>query len=559
MTALAQLHFHSDWVEQTLNKMSLDQKIGQLLHPCIHPSASETERVETLGGVEPGGLFLFSGMHDEFVAATRWFQERSAVPVIVSSDLENGAGRMIHDATTFSDLMALSATGSEELAYEMGRATAVEGRAYGVHWAFAPIVDVNINPFSPGTNTRSLGDDPDRIARMARAVIRGMQEHGLCATAKHFPGSGADDRDQHICNTINPLRMDAWFKVSGYPFQQAIDAGVWSIMIGHISLPAWDMGDGSHIQNAPPATLSRRILVDLLRDRMGFQGVIITDAMNMGGVRAFGKQDEIVPATIEAGCDMILFSNARQDFDALRKAVEEGRLSEERIVESARRILVLKETLGLHEKRDRLRLTEADNKRFQRIALEISEKAVTLIRDRNQILPLKLENGTRVLSYHFRGDPARNVDDFDELLRERGVDVDRYDETAAGKLLEINDFEAYDAIILNAVFGPSWGTNRIRPAGDYMRDVWALINSHHPNLILVSYGSPYIIYETPHMPFAINAYSHDSKMPKAVLRVLTGDLVATGTSPVNLEAPYQLKSMEGLRYRQVENIGDKIV
>ncbi len=539
----------SAWVERALASLTLDQKIGQLLHPCLQPSASEEERIEALGGVEPGGMFLFSGTREAFKNTARWLQGHSAVPLIISSDLENGAGRMILDVTTFPSTMSLGATGDEHLAYEMGRAAAVEGRAFGVHWAFAPVVDVNVNPFNPGANTISFGDDVDLVVRLSKAVIRGMQENGLCATAKHFPGGGLDDRDQHICNTINPLTMDQWLSISGRAFQEVIDLGVWSMMTGHISLPAWDPGDGAHVQTAPPATISRRILVELLREQMGFQGVVITDAMDMGGVTAFGPQEEVVPAAIEAGCDMILFSSARRDFDAIKRALRDGRLSEARIEESARRVLALKEVLGLHENLDLAPLSPEDSAHFARVSQEIAAKAITLVRDRNGALPLKLEAGTRVLSYHFRGDPADGqVDAFDDLLRARGVEVVRVDETDAGKLAKTNGFTEFDAVILSAVFDTSWGTNRIRPAGGYMRDVWALINSHHPRLIVVAYGSPYLIYDTPHVPCMINAYSPDLNTQKAVLQTLTGELDPTGKSPVNLKAPYRFKYLEGLRY-----------
>ena len=396
MPDFPKLPLHSEWVEQTLNNLTFDQKIGQLLHPCIQPSATKGERKKPSGVLNREVSFSSLVPREEFIQITSWFQENISLPLIVSSDLEHGAGRMILDATTFPGTMALGATDSEDLAYEMGRVAAIEGRAFGVHWAFAPVVDVNVNPFNPGTNTISLGDQPESIVRLANAMIRGMQDHGLCATAKHFPGGGIDDRDQHICNTINPLPMDQWLKVSGKTFQEAIDLGVWSIMTGHISLPAWDPGDGTHIQTAPPATLSKRILVDLLREKMGFQGVIITDAMDMGGVTAFGKQAEIVPAAIEAGCDMILFSNAKKDFAAIKHAVANGRLSEERIEELARRILALKDVLGLPKTTEGKAITSAEREHFQSISREIATKAITLVRDRNQILPLKLETGIRV-------------------------------------------------------------------------------------------------------------------------------------------------------------------
>jgi len=553
----------SEWVEHTLASLTIDQKIGQLLHPNIWPTASPDELTAMLGDVEPGGMFLHSGKKSEFQDTTRWLQERFPVPVIVSSDLECGAGRMVEDATSFPDLMSLAATDNEEFAFEMGRAAALEGRGCGVHWAFGPVVDVNANPHNPGANTRSLGDDPDRIARLSTAMIRGMQQNRLCATAKHFPGAGFDDRDQHICTTINPLRMDQWFAVSGRTFQEAIDAGVWSIMIGHIALPAWDPGDGAHIQHAPPATISRELLTGLLREKMGFRGIIITDALDMAGVTSWGQFEEIIPGVIEAGCDMILFSSAKRDFAILKRAVESGWLTEARIDESVRRILALKETLCLHK--DRVPrsgrdagpygampqpLSPADSEHFQRTSQEIAEKALTLVRDRNEALPLKLEKGTRVLSYHFRGDPEfNNVDAFDDLLRARGVEVARFDETEQGKLPKAEELADFDVVLMSAVLGPCWGTSRIRPAGNYMRDVWALITSHHPRLVFVSYGSPYLLYEMPHLPLVINAYSPDRNTQNAVLRLLTGEIEATGKSPVDLDSPYLFKSLEGLRYR----------
>jgi len=534
-----------EWVEQTLASLTLEQKIGQLLHPALWPNVSEEDWERALGTVEPGGVFLFSGKKGEFQKATHWLQARFPVPVIISSDLENGAGYMVEDATRFPDLMSLAATDDERLAFEMGRAAAVEGRACGVHWSFGPVVDININPYAPGPNTRSLGDDPDRVARLSTAMIRGMQESGLAATAKHFPGGGCDDRDPHICTTINPLRMDQWFALSGRMFQEAIDAGVWSVMIGHTSLPAWDPGDGAHLQHAPPAVLSHKLITGLLRERMDFQGVIITDAMNMGGVTSWGPFEEIIPAAIESGCDMILFSVVERDFPILKRAVEEGRLTEGRIDESVRRILALKERLDLHVDADPRPLSSEDGDHFRQISQEIAARAVTLVRDDEGVLPLRLEEGTRVFSYHLRGDPDSNVDGFDDLLRARGVEVTRCDESELGKLPSLDELAGFDVLLINGVFRPSWGTNRIRPAGNYMRDVWELINSHHPRLVFVSYGSPYLLYDMPNLPLVINAYSPDENTQRAVLKLLTGEMEAQGQSPVELERPYRFKSLVG--------------
>lgn len=549
MSGFKEFDTSSDWVEHILAGMTLDQKIGQLLHPCIQPSASDEERIEMLGDIEPGGLFLFAGSRKELQEITTWFQGRSSVPLIISADLENGAGKVVEEATKFPALMSLGATGDEQLAFEMGRAAAVEGRSCGIHWSFGPVVDISANPLNPGTNTRSFGDDPDLISRLSKAMIQGMQENGLCATVKHFPGGGFDDRDSHICNTINPLRIDQWFALSGRMFQDAFDLGVWSVMVSHISLPTWDPGDHVHMQFSPPATISRRIVTELLRKRMGFEGVIITDALDMGGVTSIGPFEEIIPRVIEAGCDMILFSSVKRDFRIIKDSIKGGRLTEAHVEASVRRILSLKEILGLHEDQTNPPLSKEDSEHFEDISRLIAEKALTLVIDRDSVLPLQLDKGARVLSYHVRGDPELNVNTFDNLLRERGVEVAHFNEQDVGKLPNADELSEFDIVLISAVFEPSWGTNLIRPGGNYMRDVWALITSHHPRLAFVSYGSPYLYYEMPHLPLVVNAYSADLNTQKAVLRLLAGEIEATGTSPVNLDSPYMFKSLEGLRYR----------
>ncbi|MBN1982208.1 MAG: hypothetical protein JW795_11795 [Chitinivibrionales bacterium] len=536
----------SPWIEETLGSMSTEQKIGQLLHPCMWPSASQQQREHILADIEVGGMFLFSGVCEQFISTTKWLATRSKVPIIISSDLENGAGVMVKDATVFPSLMALGAADSEELAYEMGKAAAVEGCACGIHWSFGPVVDINVNPHNPITSTRSLGDNVPRIRRLSRALIRGMQEHGLCATAKHFPGDGFDDRDQHLCNTINPLRMDQWFAASGALFADAIDCGVWSIMVGHISLPAWDCGDASHMQLSTPASVSRRITTDLLRAKMGFQGVAITDAMDMAGVTAWGKREDLIPAAVNAGCDMILFAEVRRDFDILKNALHTGLVNIQRIDEAVRRILALKETVGLHKIRSTLpNVSTEDSCHFQQCSVQVAQKAVTVVRDRNKVVPLVFQKGMRILSYHFHNDAAHHqIDGFDDLLRKQNAEVTHFDDGNSGIFTkQFNTFNEYDCLIINAVLCPSWGIGSIRPSGLYMRDIWPLATSHHPRLVVISWGSPYLGYEMPHIPCIINAYSPDPVMQKAVVAVLTGEAKACGTSPVDLESPYRYKSV----------------
>jgi len=526
--------------------MTLDEKIAQLLHPAVDPCADGDSHIEAFGGLQPGGIFLWPGKSQQFRDTTERFRRQFAVPAIISSDLTNGAGWMIHDATVFPFTMAIAAADSEELAYEVGRAGAVEGRSCGVHWTFAPAMDINVNPHNPIGNCQTFGDDVQRVSRLGAAMIRGLQENGVAAGAKHFPGDGFDDRDQHCCTAINPLSMDQWFALSGRAFKAAVDAGVWSVMTAHVSLPACDSGDGTHPSDAPPGSLSRKLTTGLLREQLGFGGVVISDAMMMGGVTSWMGPEEAIVTALEAGCDMILYSQLKRDFDILTRAVETGRLSESRIDESVRRILALKEALGLNEDAPPPEVSQDQRECFQQASKTIADKAITLVQDRNGVLPLELGEGKRVLSYHVRGFDFYNVDEFDEMLRQRGVEVTRYTEKDSHKPPTGADLLAYDAVIVNMVFVPSYGTNRIRPAGDYFRNVWELAGEHHPRMVVVSYGSPYHLYDLPKIPALVNAYCPTQATQQAVLKVLTGQMQATGTSPVDLDSPYRFKAFDHL-------------
>lgn len=524
------------WVDERLGRMSTDQKLGQLLHPAWQASAgADGFARQVLSVCEPGGVFLFPGTCDQFRQTTAGLQDACSTPVVVSSDLENGAGRMLSDATAFADPMALGAADRQDLARAMGEATAREGRACGVHWTFSPVCDLNLNPHNPVVCTRSLGDDPARVSRFIDPLIRAIQANGMCATAKHFPGDGLDDRDQHICTTINPLRLDQWRRLSGRVFQAAVDAGVGAVMIGHVSLPAVDPGDGTNLQSAPPATLSRRLLDGLLRADLGFEGVVITDAMNMAGVTNWGDRSEIVVRAVNAGCDMILFSFVEQDFAILQRAVAEGRLSMERVDQAARRILTLKAKLGLHEEPGP-RVDAGDTAAHAAAARELAEAALTLVHGSADAVPVPIE-GKRLLSLHIRGDAKYQVDGVDELLRARGAEVVRMTEAdEPGLGLRV---DAYDAVLVHLVFGPSWMTGRIRLADNYNRGLVTIVQQRHPHTIFISYGSPYHGYDLPQAPVLLNAYGPAPSVQQAVVRWLAGEIPAPGRSPVDLLAPWR--------------------
>jgi len=253
------------WVEATFATLRTEDKVAQLLLPTLGSYDYRREAVDAFLADRPvGGIFVGIADRDQHRAEIAQLQARCSIPLVVASDLEAGAGHFVRGGVPFPEPLAVAAADDPQLAYALGTAAAREGRYAGVHWTFAPVVDVNVNPDNPIANTRSLGDDPERVARLAEAIMRGMQEHGLAACAKHFPGDGVDDLDQHTVTTVNTLSRQEWYRISGLPFRRAIAAGVWSIMVGHIALPAWDA-----TQNACgvycPASINHTLVTGLLR------------------------------------------------------------------------------------------------------------------------------------------------------------------------------------------------------------------------------------------------------------------------------------------------------
>ena len=336
------------WVEATLASLTTEEKVAQLLIPNLGA-------YDNLAPVEAFLRRTDAGRHlcrrrrsrDQHRQEIGRLQARCRIPMVVAADLEAGAGQVVHGGVRFPDPLAVAAANDAGLAYTMGQAAAREGRHAGIHWAFAPIVDVNVNPDNPIANTRSLGDDPARVAHLAAAIIRGMQEHGLAACAKHFPGDGVDDVDHHSATSVNTLSRQAWSSVSGFAFRQAIAAGVWSIMVGHIALPAWDAATDAR-GVCCPASINRLLVTDLLRGELGFEGLIVTDDMNMGGVAGYTNRRDRTLACIAAGCDMLLFPKLPEDYATLLQAVQTHTLPVTRLDQAVQRILAFKARLQLH-------------------------------------------------------------------------------------------------------------------------------------------------------------------------------------------------------------------
>lgn len=525
------------WVDTTLNSMTLPQAVGQLLCPSSPRSTTE-EWLDLMQKVPIGVLSVRNSTSAETRQRMQRLQEQSVVPLLAAGDMEHGAN-VLRDSTEFPWPMAAGAANDVELMTIMGQATAAEARYAGMHWTFSPVIDLNYNPNNPITNVRALGDEPERVSRLATAMIHGLQVGGvLAATAKHFPGDGMDDRDQHLATTINHLPFAQWQETYGRVWRAAIEAGVLCVMPGHISLPDYQ-GFADRPADAPPATLSSKLLIDLLRTELGFAGLIISDATAMIGLTTRVASEERVVQCIKAGCDVYLFPETVQDYERLLAAVKAGRLPEERVWDAAQRVLELKARLNLHRDPFGPQPSDADKTRYQQAAQAMADQSITVLRGDGQP-PVSLQPGSRVLTVtigavsqfsRFRPQPELAV--FDEELRQRGFQVEHLLNPGDDELLA--KATASDAVFLNLLMLPYMvmGTihNLVGHLG-YWR--WRSLFADHPRVYYTSFGNPYVLHEMPHLPNLLAAYGDGAVSQRAAVKVWLGEIEAQGNCPVRL-------------------------
>ena len=396
------------WADATLRKMSLEEKIGQMIMPWAHIEFMNVKDPDYLllqdemrryhvGGfgvtvfTDAGSLLKSEPL--EAAALTNGLQKDSKYPLLFAADFERGLSMRLNGATAFPAAMAFGAAGDPELARQFGKITAQEARAIGVQWNWFPVADVNSNPANPIINTRSFGEDPAEVGKMDVAYIEGARSEGLLTTVKHFPGHGDTDTDSHLTLARVTASMDRLNKVELVPFRAAIAAGVDSVMTAHVTVPAIEPDPNR------PASVSSKVVTGLLKDQLGFKGLVVTDALDMGALtRVFSGTPAQISASeaveaIQAGNDMVIIpADLDGAYNGLLQAVKTGALSEKRINESVLKILRIKASVGL----DRKRLVDLENvtKEIAKpenvaIAQQIADRAVTLTSDANHLVPLR--------------------------------------------------------------------------------------------------------------------------------------------------------------------------
>lgn len=552
------------WVLSTLNRLSLEARLGQLIMPAIrgiHLNESGAEYRQLQHQVQQlrvGGFILFEGdIYGSAVLIDR-LQSQTSVPLLIGSDFERGAAFRVRNTVSLPWNMAVGATRSEQWAYRQGRITAREARALGVNWIFAPVVDVNNNPDNPVINIRSYGEDPQAVGRLGAAFVAGAQQARVLATAKHFPGHGDTEVDSHLELPVIPVRRSRLERVEWVPFKEAIRGGVMAVMTAHVAVPALEKDPGR------PATLSAAVLEQVLRNELGFGGLIVSDSMRMKGLtRGFWSGEAAVQA-LEAGVDVLLDPpDAQVVLGALLAAVKTGRLSEARVNRSVERVLQAKARLGLIRRKpmDLQRLARRINApALHRQAQQLADASVTLVKDDPSQAPLDVR---RIRSAHLlilsaKPSPGAAADLEGQLgTRLDSLEVNRLSPEAAPSLLDrVKDGAGKADLCVVALHVPLvTGTGRLGlPArlADWLKGLVRL----KPTALLISLGDPYLIRQLSFFPTCLCTYSHVSTSQRAAVKALFGEIPLAGRLPVSI--PGVAAADTGLRREALPMVLEKV-
>ena len=402
------------WVEDTIASMTVEEKIGQLF---FNMGSSRTEEYlkMTVDKYHIGGIRYNPATAAEVHEQNRILQENSRIPLIIACNTEKGGNGACVDGTYIAEQTKIGATGNVKYARALGKMSNTEAAAIGCNLSFAPVSDIYYNWHNPVVGLRTYGNDPQRVLEMTQAYLEGAHEvPGFCCAAKHFPGDGLDDRDQHVANSVNTFSCEEWDATFGKIYANLIDNGLEAIMAGHIMLPSYTRAINPDIKDDDimPATLSKELLTGLLREKMGFNGMILTDASHMVGMTCRMKRKDILPTAIAAGCDMFLFFNDMdEDFGSMMDGYRNGVITEERLSDALHRILGLKAHMGLHKKAKTELVPPAEQIKeivgcaeHKAMQAEIAREAITLVKYKDEdVLPITPERYKRIMIVYVTG------------------------------------------------------------------------------------------------------------------------------------------------------------
>ena len=571
-----------DWVEHTIASMTPEEKIGQLF-VGMTGGTDEEEIAAYLEKSKIGGMRYMNLPADSVWEQNRLAQKHSKIPLLIACNVESGGNGACVGGTNVGAEIKVAAAGDVRYAYELGRICGIEGAAVGANWAFAPIVDLSRNWRNPIISTRTWGADAGMVLEMSKAYWNGLRESNMASAIKHFPGDGIDERDHHLSSSVNSLSAEEWSESFGTIYKGMIDAGVQSVMAGHIMLPSWQEKRNPDMkpEDMMPASLCKELITGLLKEELGFNGLVVTDASHMAGMTGRMARRDLVPMSIAAGCDMFLFFNdVEEDTRYMMEGLQRGILTEERLCDALRRILGLKASLGLWNKSGEEVMPPKEGievigcRKHKEVAEEISQRGITMVkRAEDAPLPMSPEKYPRVLlvplgktnpllSVMGMGgdkDPANRLKE--ELIKE-GFQVSVY-ESPVGKLMEqiaamspekqreavsaalggkgayggkesIAGFVSqYDVVITTANINSMGGTVQ-RISWTAMKGGWEIpYYVHEIPVIFVSFSSPFHLADVPQVQTYINCYDGEEHTVQALVQKLMGKSEFTGVSTVD--------------------------
>ncbi|MBK8813243.1 MAG: glycoside hydrolase family 3 C-terminal domain-containing protein [Acidobacteria bacterium] len=536
----------SNWVEKTLRSLTLREKIGQMINMRMSgefANLSGEKFAEYRREIEEskiGGFTVYRGEANAVAALTNELQKLSKLPLLIAADYERGLRMGLRNGTPFTTNMGLGATGDTAAAYRQGRIICEEMRAIGVNWLFAPVVDINNNPDNPVINIRSFGADPQKVGEFGSALVKGVREANCLSTLKHFPGHGDTATDSHIGLSIVPIdrkRLDA---VELVPFRMAIEAGADSVMTAHVALPNIT---GDNI----PSTLSPKISTDILRKELKFDGIISTDAMEMGAIKKTFSDERSAVLAVLAGADVVLLPNSTKvAIDSIEAAVKTGEITEARIDESVRRLLKAKHRLGLAQNRlvDLSKVNSiVERPENVREANSIAERSITLLRNENDLLPLTAENARKTMfAVVAADDDAVEGSAFipEVLRRVPNAGIFRLDprSTPADYERVLAEAKNFDRIVL-AVFVKR-AANKGTVALPEMQTNFVRQAIAAKNTAVVAFGSPYLIRQFPEARTYCVTYAIEEVAQFAAAKALFGEVKFLGKLPVSMPGLFEI-------------------
>jgi beta-N-acetylhexosaminidase len=547
-----------EWAEKTLEKLSIEEKAGQLVWEQMQGlyTADDTKEYQYIKkliveyGI--GGFVLYGGTPHDTARLLNKMQKAAKIPLMISADFENGCGQQISGAVWFPGNMALGALKDEKLSYEMGKISALEGRAIGIHWTYSPVVDVNSNPENPVLSVRSFGEDVEWLSRLSAAQIRGFQDYGMLSTAKHYPGRGDVELIPETDFTINRKSIEQLNQVELFAFKKAIEAGVGAIMTEHIIVPAMEKS------GELPASMSEEI-IGWIRDKGGFEGIITSDDLWYEKItKNYGAEEACIRA-LKAGHDTILKpADAEKTIIALIEAVKKGELSEKKINDSVRRVLYWKAKLGLHKKRV-VDLNEIDKivgcKEHRDLNLKIAEDSLTLIKN-EAVLPIKMDIKRLVHVSIKRNKNDLSPSEFSTKLKAAWPDVVSFelnpdtDADVSNKILKTLDES--DIVIISLFVPRTRYVNIGKIREDYLNLIKKITKLKPKSTLVISFGNPYLIRFMEDAPCFLVGYAekgfygNQSIYMDAFINMLKGKCKPKGKLPITISETYPLG--HGLTY-----------